>query len=176
MLSGAREKQPLERSPSQTNTGLHQGFPQTSTHFSVLAMGFFFFLPQTHINTHTYIQKQKENVRTTKYSEEETVFTILSNFRRVSDELLSLQLLPDRSLPACLPDCLPALVSQSEWAVLVEDRQDRAWRLVEVCRETEAIRQAAAEFPWVHSPDLLLPVLLRRRGCCYACERGPFIC
>ena len=43
--------------------------------------------------------------------------------------------------------CLPALLLQSEWVVLEEDRQDRAWRLVEVCRDTEAIRQAAAEDP-----------------------------
>lgn len=52
-LSGAREKQPLERSPSQTNTGLHQGFPQTSTHFSVPAMGSF---SPSNTHKHIYIQ------------------------------------------------------------------------------------------------------------------------
>lgn len=40
---GPKRSSPLERRPSQTNTGLHQGFPQTSTHFSVPAMGFLFF-------------------------------------------------------------------------------------------------------------------------------------
>ena len=71
---GPERSSPLERSPSQTNTGLHQGFPQTSTHFSVPAMGFLFFLPQKHINTYTYIRKQWENVNATEYSKKETIF------------------------------------------------------------------------------------------------------
>lgn len=57
MLSGARENQPLEQSPSQTNTGLHQGFPQTSTHFSVPAMGFF---SPSNTHKHIYIHRKAE--------------------------------------------------------------------------------------------------------------------
>lgn len=97
---GPREKQPLEQSPSQTNTGLHQGFPQTSTHFSVPAMGFF-SPSDIHKHIYIYIRKQKENVHAAEYSKKETVFTILSNFSRVPDELLFPQLLAERSLPAC---------------------------------------------------------------------------
>ena len=95
-------------------------------------------------------------------------FTILSNFSW-SSWWTSFP-----SAPAQRGACPPALVPQSEWAVLVEDRQDRAWRLVEVRRETEAIRQAAAELPRVLSPDVLLLVLLRRRRLLLCLWAGPF--
>lgn len=64
MLSGAQEEQCLEQNPSQTNTGLHQSFPQTSTHFSVPVLGFFFFLPQTHTNTHIYTYERRAKMYT----------------------------------------------------------------------------------------------------------------
>lgn len=57
LSGGPRVKQPLERIPSQTNTGLHQGFPQTSAHFSVPAMGFF---PPSNTYKHIYIHTTAE--------------------------------------------------------------------------------------------------------------------
>lgn len=83
------------------------------------------------------------------------------------------QLLPEKRpaclparLPACLPACLPVCVAVPVRVSCTGGEQT----------ETEAIRQAAVQLPWVHSLDLLLPVLLPRRGCRDACERGPFIC
>lgn len=64
------ERGPLERSPSQTNTSLHQGFPQTSAHFSVPVPS----PSQTRINTYTYDRERRENVRATEYSKKEKRF------------------------------------------------------------------------------------------------------
>ena len=109
--SGAQEKQPHEQSPSQTNTGLHRGSPQTSTHFSVPALGFFFFssLPQTHTNTHThththtYIRRSRRKKMYTPQNIPRnraflpfclTSVVFLMNFFSLSSP-------PERSLPAC---------------------------------------------------------------------------
>lgn len=94
-----------EPSPIQTNTGLHQGFPQTSTHFSVPAMGFFFFfLPPPCKHKHRYIHK-KEEICTGRriFQERETLFsvTISSKFCSLSEELLFLCFLSETRLSVC---------------------------------------------------------------------------
>lgn len=80
-LSGGLEKQPLERSPNQTNTGLHQGFPQTSAHFSPLA-----FFSLKHTNTHTYM-KSGGGIHGTKIFQKSPFFTILLQIGSVGAEL-----------------------------------------------------------------------------------------
>lgn len=99
-----------EPSPIQTNTGLHQGFPQTSTHFSVPAMGFFFFFFLPHVNTNTdiYIRKTKY-VQAEEYSKKERRFFLLP-FRLSSAAFLR----NFCSFASCLRGGCPSAPAQSE--------------------------------------------------------------
>lgn len=100
-LSGAPERSsPLSRAQTKQTQACTKAShkPQPTSQFPLWG---FFSPSDIHKHIYIYIGEQKENVHAAEYSKKETVFTILSNFSGVPEELLFPQLPPERSLPAC---------------------------------------------------------------------------